>query len=49
MDELKEELEKKTFESKLKPFEWIGEYFRPTNMNEEDFKKFIKDMNKPVD
>ena len=48
IDELKEELER-SFESKLKPFEWVEEYFRPMNMSEEEFKKVLEAMSKPVD
>lgn len=47
MNELKEELEM-TFESRLKPFEWVEEYFSPMNMSEEEFKKLIEVMNEPV-
>lgn len=48
LNEFKEELET-YFEARLKPFEWVEEYFRPINMTEEKFKEILEAMKTPVD
>lgn len=30
--------------TKLKPFQWVKDYFKPMEMSEEDFKKILKEM-----
>ena len=48
MDDLKEELEL-TFEHRLKPFEWVEEYFNTNNMSRIEFDRILKSMNEPVE
>lgn len=33
-----------TLERRLRPFDWVKEYFYPNNMTEEEFKKCLLDM-----
>lgn len=47
MDDLKEELEM-SFEYRLKPFEWVKEYFTTNNMSQTEFKRILENMNEPV-
>ena len=48
MDDLKEELEM-SFEYRLKPFEWVKEYFTTNNMSQIEFKRILESMNEPVE
>ena len=38
-----------TVENHLKPFDWVKEYFRPYNMTQEEFDKFLKDTSTPIE
>jgi hypothetical protein len=33
----------------LRPFEWVEQYYHPNNMTKEEFEKFLKDVNTPVE
>lgn len=35
-----------TLEHYLKPFDWVTEYFRPYNMTQEEFDKFLEETRK---
>ena len=32
--------------NRLKPFEWVKDYFSPNNMSEEEFKQFLEEVSK---
>lgn len=44
-----EEEARDTLKNRLKPFEWVKEYYCPNNMTEEEFEQFLKDANTPVE
>lgn len=35
-------------ENYIKPFSWLEDYFYPNNMSEEEFKKILKEMERPA-
>ncbi len=38
---------KDVLENHLKPFEWVGDYFRANNMTQEEFENALKEMELP--
>ena len=36
---------RRTLEYHVKPFDWVTDYYTPNNMTEEEFQKFLEDVN----
>lgn len=37
-----------TLENYLRPFDWVKKYFRPMNMTQEEFDKFLEETSKEI-